>query len=108
MASKLLFSAITIGGLAAGFSFAAGASDTHVTVHKSQGDAEARRLYGTELTLQGQEQHLLSLLGASEAELAAWAASAPVATGPTWPPTSVAGSPPRHVRHKPRRVPHRR
>ena len=75
MASKLFIGAVTAGGLAAGFSFAAAASGSHAPVHRPAA-AEVRHLYDTEVALTGQERHLQALLEFSEAELAARPASA--------------------------------
>ncbi len=70
MASKLLIGAVTLGGLAGGFSLAAAASGSHAPVHRPAA-AEVRRLYDTEVALNGQEQHLQALLEFSRAELVA-------------------------------------
>ena len=79
MASKLLIGAVTLGGLAGGFSLAAAASGSHAPVHRPAA-AEVRRLYDTEVALNGQEQHLQALLEFSQAELAATPATAAAAS----------------------------
>ena len=94
MASKLLIGAVTVGGLAAGFSLAAAASGSHAPAHRAA-VAEVRHLYDTEVALNGQERHLQALLEFSEAELAAKPASA----APTQRPLDLPWPPPPRVPH---------
>lgn len=95
MASKLLIGAITVGGLAAGFSLAAAASEAPGTGHHPAAVGEARHLYDTEVALSGEEQHLQALLKLSQAELAAKPApAAPTASPMTYAATASAARAP--------------
>jgi hypothetical protein len=76
MAPKLLIGAVAAGGLTAGFLFAVSGASAPTGAHASVALAEERRLYGDEVALNGQEQHLQALLHFSEAVLARPAAPA--------------------------------